>query len=169
MKGFNQSDVYSFCLKYGPQLKVAHDLNGARVMLAIAKNESSCGLDCGPRHEPRYDVRGAIWASSQLQQMLVDQYGSDAAMSYGPWQMMFINFKRGLDPRVLRVDLNTLSLEFVRFFNSFVIQIRKAQTLEQIGQVWNFGHVVHSGAPPLGVRQYCTDLATAYASVTEDL
>lgn len=158
MSSFLKSNVLEACKTYGPQLHVAEGLDGVKVMAAIASNESSYGANCGPRHEPAYD-RGGSLSTGKLQASLLDEFGSAAASSYGPWQMMFINFT-GYTPSQLLTDLDACASEFVRFFNSYVIETRKAESLDDIGQVWNDGHV--SLVPSPGVLVYCKNLQTAY-------
>lgn len=156
--------VTSAAQRHGQQLRLPADLDGSRLMLAIAMNESSLGRNVGPRHEPAYDVGGSVWQSNLQQQALVRQYGSDAACSYGPWQMMFINFGGGITPDQLH-DVDLCAQEFVRFFNSYVIRSRQASTLEQIAQVWNGGHVFHPTPPP-GVQAYVDRLKENYGHFT---
>lgn len=161
MSNFLKSDVMAACEKYGPSLLVNSDLDGKRVMAAISSNESSFGANCGPRHELSYDV-GGIYAKSKLQIALLSEYGEDAAKSYGPWQMMFINFV-GYTPHQLLIDLDICASQFVKFFNSYVIGAKKAENLDDIGQVWNAGHI--SIVPSSGVLLYCKNLQTAYDSL----
>lgn len=161
MNSFDRDRVFAVCRHYGPELNVGPDLDAIRVALAIASNESSVGANCGPRHEPGYDVDGAIWRNSALQQKLVTEFGPAAACSYGPWQMMFINFEHGISPSDLLSDLDLCARNFVKFFNGYVIATRKAVSLGDIGQVWNAGHV--RAIPSPDVERYCEHLATAYA------
>jgi hypothetical protein len=137
---FTKQEVLDVCAQYGPLLKVPSGIDGPRLMAAIASVESSLGFDCGPRHEPTYDVGGSVYASSKLQQSLVAKYGSAAASSYGPWQMMFCNFN-GETPTQLESDIDACARAFVDQFNRFVIRSRKASTLDEIGEVWNEGHI----------------------------
>jgi hypothetical protein len=139
-------------------LNVPSNLDGIKVMAAIASNESSFGANCGPRHEPAYDVGGSL-SSGTLQQNLLSEYGSDAACSYGPWQMMFDNFT-GYSPAQLLTDLQGCAVEFVRFFNSYIIGSKNAQSLSDIGQIWNSGHIYTT--PSIGVATYCSNLQKAY-------
>lgn len=158
MSNFSKSDVISACQKYGPQLHVEAALDGVKVMMALSSNESSYGANCGPRHEPAYDIGGSL-STGKLQQSLLAEFGSAAAMSYGPWQMMFINFM-GYNPDQLLTDLDACASQLVKFFNSYVIGTRKAESLDDIGQVWNSGHI--SLTPSSGVLLYCKHLQTAY-------
>lgn len=160
---FARDLVIASCRHYGPELKVEAPLNGARVALAIASNESSVGANCGPRHEPSYDTDGAIYKASALQRELVQSYGPAAACSYGPWQMMFVNIDRGVSPGDLLTDLDLCARNFVRFFNSYVIDVRRAVSLTDIGQVWNGGHKTPTPSP--AVEAYCAHLAAAYAAL----
>jgi hypothetical protein len=156
---FQKQDVLAACQRYGPLLESPDGLDGAHIMGAIATNESSLGLNCGPRHEPSYDVGGAIYNGSTMQQSLVREFGTAAACSFGPWQMMFINCP-GYMPADLETNVEDCARCFVSFFNSYVIHARKAQNLNEIGQVWNAGHI--SAAPAPGVLRYCADLQQAY-------
>lgn len=158
MSSFPRNDVLAACDKYGVMLKVDH-LDGPALMKAISSNESSVGANCGPRHEPAYDTGGSVYRSNAQQRQLVADFGPSAASSFGPWQMMFINFTRAT-PDQLLTDLDACAENFVRFFNSYVIGVRKAVTISEIGQVWNAGHI--SPNPSWAVQTYCEHLATAY-------
>lgn len=146
MNSFNTEDVVAACREYGPMLKMPAGLDAARVMLAIAAVESGgddpnyAGHDCGPRHEPAYDVGGSIYRKSTLVQNLVKEFGSAAASSYGPWQCMYDNCL-GHTPQELIASLDLCAQVFVTQFNSYVEGTRHASTLDEIGQVWNLGHV----------------------------
>lgn len=150
---FAKSDVLEACDSYGTSLEVSAPLDGRGVMAAIASNESTLGFDCGPRHEPAYDEGGSL-ATGKAQALLLGRYGRAAACSYGPWQMMFDNFLTE-DPAILETNLERCAQEFVIWFNKYVIGCRKAQTLAQIGEVWNLGHVAPDPA-------YVADLEAAY-------
>lgn len=158
MNSFPKIDVLAACAKYGPLLKVPTGLDGERVMAALASNESSTGNDCGPRHEPAYDVGGSVWASSPAQRSLVAQYGRLGASSFGPWQTMLINCP-GFTPAELETSLDDCARSFVSHFNSYVAHF-EPKNLMEIGQIWNLGH--KTANPPSGVIKYCADLQKAY-------
>lgn len=166
MNGFPNQQVIDQCAAAGAELQAPADLDGRRIMLAIAAVESGgadprqAGANCGPRLEPAYDVNGSFYLKSPIQQGLVTTWGSPAAMSYGPWQMMFCNFSQGVTPLEVETDLARLALEFVRQFNQFERRW-KFQTLEDIGEVWNMGRE----APD---PDYTAKLDRAYAA-TETL
>ena len=139
-------------------LHLASGIDGRKIMAAIASNESSTGANCGPRHEPAYDNGGSL-STGAAQAAALAKYGSAAACSYGPWQMMFANFS-GVTPDQLNSDIDLCAQGFVKFFNSFVIGSRRAQGVQDIGQVWNLGHV--TSTPPPGLIAYCKKLQAAY-------
>lgn len=161
MDTYKSEDVISVCLEIGDLLKVPEQLDGRQVMLAMAAVESGgadpnfAGHNCGPRHEPAYDVNGAFWTVSPIQQQLMKDHGFGAACSYGPWQMMFCNFSEGYKPEQLRNDLHLCAVEFIRQFNRFAARW-DFKSLEEIGEVWNRG----SKKPD---PDYTNKLAAAYA------
>lgn len=159
MSNFAKADVLAACDTYGRLLDVDPTLDGRGVMAAIASNESSLGANCGPRHEPAYD-RGGSLAGGKAQMLLLAKFGSAAACSYGPWQMMFDNFSVE-DPAVLQTDLDVCAREFVSFFNRYVIQTRHAVSLADIGETWNLGHI---GPDPA----YVAKLQAAYEQWAHD-
>lgn len=156
MVTFPTADVIAACQQYGPQLNVTADLDGAKVAQAIASNESSLGANCGPRQEPAYSTGGPLATGTQA--VWNQEYGDAvAAASHGPWQMMFGNFSTEAQQAIAdgTVDLQTYAQEFVRWFNVYVIRLRSAQTLDEIGECWNLGHI---GSDPA----YTTKLEAAY-------
>lgn len=160
---FPRLDVLAACAKYGPLLDVDPSLSGPVVMAAIASNESSLGLNCGPRHEGSYDAGGTVYNGNEEQRVLVAKFGSEAAMSYGPWQVMFINCP-GWTPTELNTDLDAGAKAFLAFFNRYVIGTRHAKTLSEIGQVYNGGHIF-TGTMLAGVRAYVDKLQASYADL----
>lgn len=165
MVSFLRAYVLAACQQYGPQLKVPAGLDGVKLMQAIATVESSFGVNCGPRHEPGYDVGGSVWRHSQAQQDLVRLYPSPpdsavpespAAMSYGPWQTMLVNC-RSNSPEAMNTDLDACASVFVSEFNSYVIGVCKAASLDEIGECWNAGHITPDPA-------YTAKLEAAYSA-----
>lgn len=154
ISSFKKSDVLAACQRYGPQLRVPPGVDPVKLMTAIASNESNLGEDCGPRYEKSYDIGGRNYLASKAQQLLVARFGRPACCSYGPWQMMFDNFMTE-DPWVLETQLMVNAQEFVRFYNTYVAGHWKPVNLEQIGDVWNLGHIGPDTA-------YTNKLAVAY-------
>lgn len=161
MTSFQREDVLDSCALFGSMLNLPTGIDRRKIMAAIASNESSTGANCGPRREPAYDVGGSLSTRPQ-QAAALKKYGSVAPCSYGPWQMMFVNFSPEAQNKIATgtVGIDDYALEFVKFFNAYVIGARKAKTLQDIGQVWNLGHI--SQNPPASVVDYCKKLHSAY-------
>jgi hypothetical protein len=145
VNSFPKAAVLAACQQYGSQLEVPEGIDGIKLMIAIASNESNIGVNCGPRHEPAYEATGAAWAQKAMAPLLA-QYPpvgnppqSPAACSYGTWQMMFVNYK-DVTPSQLLTDLEACAQNFVRFFNT-VLMAKHPQTLAEIGEIWNMGHI----------------------------
>lgn len=161
---FPRSEILALCAEYGPGMKIdpsQPQLLGKYVMAAVAANESALGANCTPRHEPGWDVGGA-YSRDPEQVALLEEFGSAAACSYGAWQVMFYNCS-GYTPKELTEDAEAGAKCFLAYFNNYVNR-KGAITLEQIGQVYNGGHVTESPIPE--VQQYTTKLAQSYDWVT---
>ena len=159
----DSATVLSLCKKYGSliTLPASSILDGVALMCAFAENESSFGANTVPRHEPAYDV-GGRYANNPMQASLLKQYGRAAACSYGAWQTLPCN-ALGVAPSVLDGNTDAQALAFVRDFNQRVLP--RAQTLGEMGQVYNAGHVAVPPAKPLpGVIRYCADLQKNYTA-----
>lgn len=128
-------------------------------MAAIAWNESSCGADVKPRYEAAYDFDGC-YGKNSIQAELLRWYGSRAAYSYGPWQMMLCN-ARGYTPDELEDDPEKAAQAFLGFVNRYIIGVQKAQNLEEILQCYNAGHCTLTPTP--GVQRYVEDGFTHYS------
>jgi hypothetical protein len=140
------NDVIAACKANGGLLKVPLGIHGGRLMLAIAAVESgggvplAAGANCGPRHEPSYDVNGGFYSESALQRSLVQRFGALAASSFGPWQMMYCNFSGAMSPaELLNATASDFAVEFVRDLNKALARFQPA-TLAEIGEIWNTGH-----------------------------
>lgn len=166
---FPRSVVLALCAQYGPEMRgmqpsgtVPAGLIGKYVMAAVATNESSLGADCTPRYEPAWDVDGIYARTSLEQQALLQEFGKDAAYSYGVWQLMYYNCP-GYTPSQLVTDAEAGAKCFLNYFNTYV-QRKGAVTLEQIGEVYNSGHVWEVTPPP-DIQQYVEKLQVNYQMV----
>jgi hypothetical protein len=130
-------------------------------MAAVAANESGLGENCLSLPQPTWNV-GGVYASNPYQVTLLQQYGSLAACSFSPWQLMLYNCL-GFSPEELNTDADVGARCFLAYFNGYV-QLKGAITLQQIGQVYNFGHVTED--PPVGVQQYVERLEENYKLVS---
>jgi hypothetical protein len=154
-----RSTVAALSRRYGPQIRMPAGLDGTHFMWAESGAESTFGDDCTPRHEVAYDKGGYYYLHSQEDEELVEKYGSLAASSFGPWQMLLINAP-GCSPEDLDDNPEKCAQAFASFVNRFVIGFRRAQTLEQMAQTYNSGNFYPN--PPAGVLRYGQDVRHYY-------
>jgi hypothetical protein len=162
---FPQTEVLALCVEYGPELKLdpsQPQLKGKYVMAAVAANESSLGADCLSAPQPAWNV-GGEYSGVAEQAALLSKYGSLAACSFTPWQLMLYNCL-GYSPTQLNSDAGLGAQCWVSFFNNYIIR-KGAITLQQIGQVQNGGHVFGEDVP-VQVQEYTERLAKNYQAVS---
>jgi hypothetical protein len=155
-----KQSVVAACVTYAPLVTEIEGIDSRHLLLAMAQKESSMGYDCTPRHEPAWDANGR-YASDPQQALLLEQYGRDAACSYGPLQVMFYNAP-GYTPHELNTDLSIAMRAAIAYLNK---QIRhfSPKTVGEVGQVWNHGSIVRlPNHPSLQVQLYCTKLEVNY-------
>lgn len=152
---YTRQQIADVCRAYGPQLTDLPDgVDGAQLLWALAGNESSFGANCTPRYEPAYDA-GGRYADAGL----LAQFGRAAAMSYGPWQIMFVNCPRNYSPADM-YDLDKASVATVLFLNRQLNRFRPV-TLRYLGAIWNGGNPGAINIP--AVAQYAERLAENYS------
>lgn len=139
--------ILALCRTHGPALDCPPGIDGAQLMVAIALCESSLGANCRPRHEPAYDHGGLYDRAEQA--VLLSRYGSAAAYSYGPWQMMPVNAPSA-SPDQLASDAEVAARAFVAFVNRRIFAAEGARTVQQVGEAYNAGHF-GPGIPPEAV------------------
>jgi hypothetical protein len=154
---FTRSDVADACRKLGPTLKsLPPGMNGVNLLWAITGNESSFGANCNPKHEPAYDV-GGRYSTSPDQAALLAKFGSAAACSYGPMQVMLCNAPSGSSPADfdnLETGMSHAIYALQKLINRF-LPVRVAE----VGYCWNGGHIMD---PNPDVKVYGTRLAMRY-------
>lgn len=154
---FTRSAVAEACRQFGLTLKnLPPGIGGAQLLWAITGNESSFGADCVPRHEPAYDF-GGTYASSPDQASLLERFGSAAACSYGPLQVMLCNAPAGSSP----ADFDDLTTAFSHSVYALQRQIDHFHPIRiaEIGYCWNGGHVLN---PNTAAKAYGARLALKY-------
>lgn len=155
--GFSKQALAAECRILGPQVKpLPAGVDGAQLLWALAGVESSFGQNTKPRHEPAYDVGGRY--DNAVMQPLLERWGSAAACSYGPLQIMLVNAP-GYVPADFD-DLPTAMRASLSFLNR-QLRSRKPQTLAEIGQVWNSGRI--ASQPSAAVQDYIRKLTASYA------
>ena len=155
---FTKAQIAAACTQYGPTVAPLPDgVDGTQLLWAMSGNESSFGANVTPRHEPAFDVGGVYGASAQMAPLLA-KYGSAAACSYGPWQIMFPNAP-GATPESFN-DLDFAATASVAFLNKLLTRFHP-QTLGDIGSCWNAGHIQNPYSAQ--VQTYVDRLTQNYA------
>lgn len=155
---FTQAETLEQCRALGSTVGPLAGLDGATLLWALSLNESSGGINCGPRHEPAFDIGGGFYKTSPQQRVLVAQFGSMAACSYGPLQIMLCNAAPGTVPQDFN-DLGKAMKISVAFLNHQLAHF-KPVTLMTIGAIWNAGSPQQNPSP--GVQAYCKELGMHY-------
>ena len=140
--------LLEFCgeLSAGLELSV-EGLNKSSFLYAVSGVESSFGKNLGPRVEPAYSPGGIYFENAHVRDMY-SLYGSDAASSFGPWQIMFIVASElGYSGPPKDLSLKEICGPFVvRKFN--LISRNGANSVERLLDAWNTGSW-RKGTPPL--------------------
>jgi len=156
MADFTQQQVADQCRIFGPQLTgLPPGIDGAQLLWAMSGNESSFGANCTPRHEPAFDV-GGVYETAMMP--LLRKFGSAAACSYGPLQLMFANAPSSATPSDFE-DIKkafTYSIDFLHL----LLGKWKPRNLTEIGECWNAGHPMESFSAP--VAAYVQELTANY-------
>jgi hypothetical protein len=158
---FAREDVARACRAFGPMLHVPEGIDGIRLLWALSGCESSFGANAAPRHEPAYDV-GGHYAGAGPQAALLERYGSAAACSYGPWQLLLVNVQPSSSPDDM-ANLNRCAMATVTFLNRQILDREHPQTLEEIAEAYNSGKWKWQSVPP-GVERYAEDCRKYYDS-----
>lgn len=169
---YSQEQVSAACARYGPALQLQglvdsydYPLVGPKLLWAIAGVESSFGAACGPRFEPGY-WNGAMAETSE-QKALNRQFGRWAAMSYGPWQVMYVNCGKLGTPQEINSNLSLAATAAVNFLNEYVIGLRQAASLQEVARIYNSGNKT---APlTAGVVAYIERVSGIYADAPGEL
>jgi hypothetical protein len=154
-------DLMEAIEKYAEYLKDApFHYNKRALLIAIAKNESSFGVDLGPRLEPAYDINGFYFKKSYLLREQYAIYGDAVAKSYGPFQLMYIvcvelGYPMDKDPADL-ANFDTNTQYAVAYINRRAM--RHADRVEDILDAYNSGTSRDENIPTAyikrGMRHY---------------
>lgn len=151
---YTRSQIAQACAEYGHEVgPLPVGVDGAQLLWAISGNESSFGANCTPRHEPAFDV-GGPYADAKL----LEKFGSAAACSYGPWQIMLANCPDNYTPADMN-DLDNAAIATILFLNKQLNRFTPS-TLAAIGAIWNGGNP-HALEHP-AVLEYAHKLQTNF-------
>jgi hypothetical protein len=152
-QSFTKTAIAAICKVGGSGLgPLPYSVAGTQLLWALSIVESSCGANCQPRHEPAYDT-GGMYATHIPMPSLLQKFGEEGACSYGPWQLMLCNAPVTYSPSSFD-DLTSSVTATVSFLNS-LLRHSKPQSLADIGECWNAGHITPDPA-------YVSKLKNAY-------
>lgn len=139
---------------------VPSGIDPEKLMKAIAQVESTYGEHSNPKHEIAFD-----WGGKYADRTALTTWGSDAACSYGPWQVMFptaVRFLTGIAPRDLESP-ETCFLAAIGYLNDIFRRMARRQDpqrhdLDEIADAYNSGNHEDRFIP----ADYITKLRAAY-------
>jgi hypothetical protein len=148
--------IVDLCNRFGGALKVPPTIDGARLLWALAGNESSFGLNASPRHEQAYCHGGRYYDKA-----LTGIWGCLAHCSFGAWQVMYpnISFGGAVSPLDVMNKPEVAANAAVQFINRRILMAEKATTIEEIADAYNSGDWRDSIIP----EKYIADLVKNYA------
>jgi hypothetical protein len=157
----------NICLRFGPLLDpflkdtddgTGEPIVGHKLLWALAGRESGFGSNCKPRYEAAYDYEGK-YGVERHQAALLTQHGSDAAYSYGPWQVMLCN-AIGFSPKEMAMEPEKACVATIGNIRRYVLEAKKAKTLKDIADVYNSGNARDRISPE--VNAYITAVRHFY-------
>jgi hypothetical protein len=158
---FTPIQIANECRNMGRNIMPMVDgVDSTQLLWAISGVESSFGVNCNPRYEAAFDTGGAY--DNAVMAPLLARFGSEAAKSYGPWQIMFVNAPTGFLPTGF-TDLRHCSIATIAYLNK-LIRIFRPINLAEIGNCWNGGHV-YKQPYPAAIQAYVGKLQKAYDTI----
>jgi hypothetical protein len=152
-----RTQIAAACSQFGSRVAGLPDgVDGTQLLWAMSGVESSFGANCTPRHEPAFDVGGKE-SQGEPQPQKLALYGSAAACSYGPLQLMFCNVPLTMSPSMIDTSL-TLAMQCSVIFLNGLLRHWKPSSLAEIGECWNAGHITPDPAYEAKL-QACYDVA----------
>ena len=145
---FTKQEIADACRAWGPRLLIPQsvEIDGTKLLWALAGNESSFGANCMPRHEMAYCT--GIYSHAISTVLATEQFSHAAHASFGPWQMMLVNADPACDPELFgRVGF--CALKVGGFLNTEIFGRQRATTLQEVGAAYNSGNFRDSSKWPL--------------------
>jgi hypothetical protein len=154
------------------KIPVGCSIDPKALLVAMTGNESSWGTDSAPRFEPGYYRGGAYYlkpANDWLRD-LVRRYAQCAAMSWGPWQIMYpvayeLGYKGSAHAHPWGLYEPELSLHWVIEYLNRRVFAKGAMTVAQVGDAYNTGSCRDANHN----LKYETDLEAHYAETVAAL
>ncbi len=133
---FTQVEVADACRLYGPHLRTPGLIDGARLLWALAGQESGFGANCQPLHHAAY-CNGKHSESLTISTL---KFGHAAHCSFGPWQLLWANTSQMHGADDLFGTLNACASITVNFLNRQIIGRQHAGTVEQVADAYSRGN-----------------------------
>lgn len=109
----SRSEMYRMVHENAHLLKLPFEHDARRLLLAFSELESSVGR-FNFRYEPAYGLQGLYYRRSSLLKERYEEFGPMVAMSYGPWQIMYIvAVEHGFSGHPLELTDGNVSLPYV--------------------------------------------------------
>jgi len=133
-----RTTLANLCTQFGKMLlRLPDGIDPARLLWALAGNESSFGAESNPRHEQSYCYEHAYFNADRTR-----LWGCLAHCSYGPWQVMYSNFNISISPLELLGPTGvTLLAGGTTTLLQSIVDRQKARTIEEIGEAYNTGKI----------------------------
>lgn len=134
----------------------------ARILAAIAHNESYYGKYNQPRVEPGYSPGGYYFRRAAHVRDEFDQWGAMAAASHGSFQILHIvAWELGYRGRPAALQDDALGIGFaIRLINRRIV-VRGAQTLVEIADAYNSGCFKDANVPHRYIQKFLAALNSA--------
>lgn len=109
----SKSEMYKMVHENAHLLRLPFEHDARKLLLAFAEIESALGK-FNFRYEPAYGLQGIYYRRSQTLKDKYSEFGPLVAMSYGPWQIMYIvAVEAGFSGHPLELANGYVSLPYV--------------------------------------------------------
>lgn len=146
----DRSQFIDLCRRHGAAI-TAKPFDGPTLMYAIAADESGDGINCAPRHEDGYCRGGRHYDPAATR-----EWNCLAHMSFGPWQLMWVNCQK-VSPLILLTDTETMAALSAKFIQSVASRVN---VLDINAALAVLAHLYNG---PAVTQEYIERLTCAYA------
>lgn len=155
-----QAQIFRMVHENAHLLSLPFEHDARRLLLSFAEVESSLGR-FNFRYEPAYGLSGLYYRKSKLLKEKYDEFGPLVAMSYGPWQIMYIvAVEHGYNGHPLALSHGEVSLPYV-CEKMKRDGVNGARSLRLLASAYNGGNV-RAVQTSESVQKYCNKLEAAF-------
>ena len=155
--------------EWGFKIHCHDDVDGAKLLIAIAQVESSGGTNAIPRHEQAYSIGGYYYRNAKHVRVLFKEWGDWAACSYSSWQIMFITATElGYTGTPIDLRKDHIAIPYVvkylnvRAFDKESFKKDPRSSLDKAADAYNSGSYADKNIP----EDYIAKVKAAYIGVT---